>query len=432
MRLVLIMLMTALAGPALLAASNEKDMESFQFVWETIRDKHWDLEGTGVDWQAVYEKYKPRVEASESRTETRALLTEMLGELGQSHFRILEEGSSKALEALAARFPSGAGQPGFKVALVEDRVFIVKIDENSDSASKGLGIGAEILNLRGEDMGEIVSEMNSAFENTAHKGLYMSRMLNEFFTGSLGSKLALKVKVNDKVQKVKVELERPPGRFMPLLNLPSIYYDYQSKVLPNNIGYIYFNIFTLDSKKAFEEDLLGPLKHTDGLIIDMRGNPGGLGLTAVGFAGRLVSERGKRLGQMSNSGGTLNFAIFPQSPVYEKPVAILIDEGSASTSEILAAGLQDLKRARLFGSRSAGAALPSMIEDLPNGDRFQFAIADYISYEGRYLEGVGVIPDETTPHTLDSMARKVDAAREAAVIWIKKQTKSTGAKNESL
>jgi len=432
MKIILTVIMASLAIPAVLRAADPRDVESFQFVWETIRDKHWDLEGTGVDWQAVYNTYKPQVEAAKSRYETRQLITKMLGELGQSHFRILEEGSGRALEALAARFPTGSGQPGFKVGVIEGRVFIVKMDETSDAASKGLGLGAEILKLEQEDMREVVSQLEKAYENTSHSGLYMSRTLNGFFTGNIGSELQLKVKMDNNIKEVTVNFEKPHGRFMPLLNLPSIYYDYQSQILPNNIGYIYFNIFTLDSKMAFEKDLLGSLKNTDGLIIDMRGNPGGLGLTAVGFAGRLISERGKRLGQMSNSGGTLNFAIFPQNPVYKKPVAILIDEGSASTSEILAAGLQDLKRARLFGSRSAGAALPSMIEDLPNGDRFQYAMADYISYNGRYLEGVGVLPDEVTPHSLESMSRKEDAACAAAVVWIVSQKKVTGAKNESL
>ena len=58
---------------------------------------------------------------------------------------------------------------------------------------------------------------------------------------------------------------------------------------------------------------------------------------------------------------TLKFVIFPRPETYSGPLAILIDEGSASTSEILAGGLQDLKRARIFGVRSAGAALPSDI-----------------------------------------------------------------------
>ena len=69
---------------------------------------------------------------------------------------------------------------------------------------------------------------------------------------------------------------------------------------------------------------------------------------------------------------TLKFVIFPRPETYPGPLAILVDAGSASTSEILAGGLQDLKRARIFGDRTAGAALPSDIIRFPNGDGFQY------------------------------------------------------------
>jgi carboxyl-terminal processing protease len=80
-----------------------------------------------------------------------------------------------------------------------------------------------------------------------------------------------------------------------------------------------------------------------------------------------------------------------------KPVALLIDEGSGSTSEIMAQGLRDAGRVRLFGRTTAGAALPSIIIELPSGDMLQYAISDYISASGHRMEGVGVQPDERIP-----------------------------------
>jgi carboxyl-terminal processing protease len=78
-------------------------------------------------------------------------------------------------------------------------------------------------------------------------------------------------------------------------------------------------------------------------------------------------------------------------------VAMLIDEGSGSTSEIMAQGLRDAGRVRLFGRTTAGAALPSLIITLPSGDMLQYAISDYISASGHRMEGVGVQPDERIP-----------------------------------
>jgi len=114
----------------------------------------------------------------------------------------------------------------------------------------------------------------------------------------------------------------------------------------------------------------------------------------------------------------LRFVVNPRLPAFRGPLAILVDGSSASTSEIFAGGMQDLKRARVFGTRTAGAALPSFIEKLPNGDGFQTAAADYISEGGKRLEGLGVTPDVVVAPTRDSLLAGRDVALEAAVNWI--------------
>ena len=97
--------------------------------------------------------------------------------------------------------------------------------------------------------------------------------------------------------------------------------------------------------------------------------------------------------------------------------------GMGLTSEIFAGGLKDLKRARIFGTRTAAAALPSIIERLPNGDGFQFAIANYLSEGGKPLEGLGVIPDVEAPPTREALLQGKDPAQDAAVHWIESQRK---------
>jgi carboxyl-terminal processing protease len=80
--------------------------------------------------------------------------------------------------------------------------------------------------------------------------------------------------------------------------------------------------------------------------------------------------------------------------------------------------MQALKRARIFGSRTAGAALPSMVEVLPNGDLFQYAVANYVSESGRELEGAGVQPDVVIEHTLAALKAGQDRPLKAAIDWI--------------
>ena len=155
-------------------------------------------------------------------------------------------------------------------------------------------------------------------------------------------------------------------------------------------------------------------KACDGLIIDLRGNPGGIGGMAMGMAGFLVDKPNQRLGTMYLRDSTLNFVVNPRAKVFSGPVAVLVDGCSASTSEIFAGGLKDLGRARVFGTHTAAAALPSAFERLPNGDGFQYAVANYISEGGQPLEGLGVTPDVVVELTRAALLAGHDPVVDAA------------------
>jgi carboxyl-terminal processing protease len=159
------------------------------------------------------------------------------------------------------------------------------------------------------------------------------------------------------------------------------------------------------------------------MVIDLRGNLGGLGIMAMGMAGWFVEDPELRLGTMYMRRQTIKFVINPRRPNYRGPLAILVDGLSASTAEIMAGGLQDLKRARIFGMRTAGAALPSTIERLPNGDALQYAIANYVSESGRTLEGAGVMPDEEIVPARAALLAGRDPILQAALQWINRSPK---------
>jgi carboxyl-terminal processing protease len=158
-----------------------------------------------------------------------------------------------------------------------------------------------------------------------------------------------------------------------------------------------------------------------GFVVDLRGNPGGIGLMAMGMAGWFIDQPDQKLGTLYMRDTTLKFVVNPRAVTFAGPLAILVDGTSASTSEIMAEGMKDLKRARIFGTHTAGAALPSVFEKLPDGDGFQYAIANYISEGGQPLEGLGVTPDVETPVTREALLAGKDPALDAAVVWIKQQ-----------
>ena len=162
-----------------------------------------------------------------------------------------------------------------------------------------------------------------------------------------------------------------------------------------------------------------------GIVLDIRGNPGGVGAMVMGFGGYFVDSL-VSLGTMRTRDLSLNFAINPrrlqvkgqERGPYEGPVAILVDGMTASTSEIFATGMQRIGRARVFGERSAGAALPALMQALPSEDVFVHAIADFRDPVGRRIEGAGVVPDEIVPLTQADLSKNVDAPLDLAMRWI--------------
>lgn len=214
--------------------------------------------------------------------------------------------------------------------------------------------------------------------------------------------------------------DTPKGNLVRFGNLPESRLYFESRVLPGGAGYIRFNEF-LDPATIMPqfEASLKTFAEAPGIILDLRGNPGGIGIMAMGIAGFFIDKPGLKLGEMKTREATLKFVIFPRPEPYSGPLAILVDAGSASTTEILAGGLQDLKRARIFGTRTAGAALPSDIIRLPNGDGFQYAQASYTSENGNVLEGNGVTPDTLVRQTVEATASGHDLFIEAAEEWIR-------------
>ena len=161
----------------------------------------------------------------------------------------------------------------------------------------------------------------------------------------------------------------------------------EARRVAEGVGYIAFNMF-MDPENVMRTagDAIQSCMECRGLIIDLRGNPGGIAAMALGLAGWFVRDEGRHLGAMFTREAKLNFVVNPRPVVYQGRLAILVDGCTLSAAEIFAGGMKDIGRARIFGSRTAGGALPSVFEKLPTGDGFQYAFANYLSAGGKPLE----------------------------------------------
>jgi carboxyl-terminal processing protease len=210
----------------------------------------------------------------------------------------------------------------------------------------------------------------------------------------------------------------------PIGYFPSTPIRWNARVDADGIALMQFNIFVPPVMKKIRA-FLRQLKKGDGLIVDLRGNGGGISGMAAGIGGLLCRQEFV-LGSMHQRQGVFELDAYPQTSIFDGPVAILIDGSSASTSEILAAGLKEIHRARLFGEMSAGAALPSVFKDLPTGDLFQFAVADVTTPSGALLEGNGVTPDEQVLRKRSDLSVGRDPVIDAARKWIDAERRKAG------
>ncbi|MGD1097442.1 MAG: S41 family peptidase [Bryobacteraceae bacterium] len=395
------------------------NLASFEKIWTTIRDKHWEKNPGGLDWQAIHEEFRPKMEKAANSEEALALMREMLGRLHQTHFAIFPASVLDDVDVEAM----GDGSPGMDVRVLDDEVVVVRLDPGSPAEKAGVQLGWKIVGVDGKDLAPLILKLKS--DPAVHE-LTLERAVAARLSGIAGGNLRVRfVDGANRERMLELGLAPARGQLARFGNLPPQHVWFESKRIEDT-GYVAFNMF-LDLPRVmtgFGSAVTG-CAQCRGFIIDLRGNPGGIGGMAMGMAGWLVSAQDERLGTLYLRDGTIKFVINPRLEAFNGPVAILVDGTSASTAEIFAGGLQDLHRARIFGTRTAAAALPSVIEKLPNGDGFQYAIANYISEGGKPLEGVGVTPDTELKLTRKALLTGRDPVIDAALEWIHNEARES-------
>jgi C-terminal processing protease CtpA/Prc len=198
----------------------------------------------------------------------------------------------------------------------------------------------------------------------------------------------------------------------------------RSYLLPNHIGYVRVSEFIERTTEDFTKALdglkkQGPLK---GLVVDLRNDPGGLLNEAIGVADVFI-EKGKILVSTKGRGArqTQEFKATDEEKFDKKPVVVLVNEGSASGSEIVAGALKDWKRGVLVGSKTFGKGSVQTILPLENSDgaALRLTMAKYYTPSGICIHGIGIDPDlETKAHDLTESTLRIYSKR-----WVEKFAK---------
>jgi carboxyl-terminal processing protease len=390
---------------------------TFQAVWGTVNESYFDPGFGGVDWAAVREKYRSRLGEAKELAGLRSLLQGMLGELHRTHFSIMPRESAVFDPSERSRI----GSIGTQEVFTGDQVVFSEVRGGLPAAAAGIRPGDAILGLDGVELAPVLSSLAKAGYPRTRAGLYMAGFVEARLSGAVGSRIRLKLEEpGGRVKEVPVTCGPADGLWSePVGSFPSEPVRMDARRGTDGVAVLRFSAFLPQLMRDIH-GLLRSLAPTDGLIIDLRGNPGGISDMACGISG-LLSNREFSLGVMHMRKGVENFDVYPQATVFRGPIAVLVDGQTASTSEILAAGLQESRRARIFGEKTAGAALPSLFKRLPDGDLFQYAIADTTTPAGALIEGNGVLPDEAVSRTRSDLASGRDPVVAAARTWLDKE-----------
>ena len=161
----------------------------------------------------------------------------------------------------------------------------------------------------------------------------------------------------------------------------------------DDLAYIAISQFTENTHGELVAVLEGALAaQVDGIILDLRGNPGGLLSATVEVTGEFL-DGGVVLTEVDRDGGEQVFSDQAGGAALEIPIAILVDGGSASGSEVFAAALRDHGRAVMFGEQTLGKGTVSLPRHLSDGSVLYVSIARWLTPNGDLIEGVGLIPD---------------------------------------
>ena len=257
---------------------------------------------------------------------------------------------------------------GIGAALGQDaktkEVTISKVYEGTPAEEAGLRDGDQIVKVNdtvstSEELSDLVQKIRGEEGTTVHLKIYRASTKKTF----------------------EVDVERKN------VELPSI----TSKMLDGGIGYIQISEFQSETEEQFKSALADLKKRgMKSLIVDVRSNPGGLITAAANILDQILPE-GTVVYTEDKYGKREDYT--SDSKCLKCPIAVLVNENSASASEIFAGAIKDYNYGTLIGTKTFGKGIVQTVFPLEDGDAVKITTAKYYTPKGNYIHGVGIEPD---------------------------------------
>jgi len=421
-------------GPVLPAVAADYDRDTglatFDETWRIVQETYYDTTFGGLDWTAMRDRYRPRAEAAGDNGSLRGVVREMLARLGDSHFALIEGSAADARDRAARRDRSG--DAGLEVRLVNGEPMVTRVEPDRGAAKAGVRAGWTVRAIDGVPVEEILGRVPTGL-SSSNTELEELLELWRALLGAPGSEAMLLLRDETGEETLYKAARTPsPGELFRLGALPAFRSHLQVSVAPTPAGHraavFRYNVWTLPIIRGLDQ-AVDTLRTVDGWVFDLRGNLGGIAQMVMGISGHILDEP-LSLGSIVSRKNKLELRANPRRvsaggervTPFAGPVAILVDQLTYSASELFAAGLQDLGRARVFGVTTLGGVLAASFTRLPNGDLLEHPVADYLTPSGIRVEGRGVIPDAIVPPDRARLLEGRDPVLEEALHWIEEES----------
>lgn len=201
--------------------------------------------------------------------------------------------------------------------------------------------------------------------------------------GEAGTTLILGILRNGEPPMITLQITRD------LIVMPTVV----TRMYPGNIGYIALAEFNDKASREFSRGLRQlRANRLSGLVLDLRGNPGGYLTTAIDVTSQFIDE-GNVVIERDKGGAIKTFPVHGDAYAPDVPMVVLVDGGSASASELVTGALQDYGRATVIGSQTYGKGSVQIVEPLSNGGAAHITIARWYTPLDRSIQGIGITPD---------------------------------------
>ena len=347
--------------------------ELFLETWNLVKKNYWDNELNEQNWSHWKKRYLSKIKTEE---DAYVAINSMLASLNDPYSKFL---SSDEFREQNNSIDSKIYGIGINIASVSGKIYVVNVIKGAPADLGGVKPGDMILKINGNDV---------KGDNIFQTASYIKGNLNSFVDLEI---LRENKRISKKIKRAEIKIKTV-----------------ESEIMDKEIGYIRIVSFISSEGPVEFIDAMNKVKDTNALILDLRGNTGGLFQNAV-FVANMFLDEGKIVKVIGRGGHNSSYTAEEKEYTYDKPLIVLVDGESASASEIVSAALKDNGRAMIVGTKTFGKGVVQKVYDMPNNMGMNLTIARYLTPNGNDINKKGIEPNYFVEITKDDFEKNNDS-----------------------